>query len=215
MLSRPPVCWLPTSRSPFDSRAAIAVTRGCETFGAHHMRRPDQVDLRVALWRRGRNGGRLRLGVVLADGDRQVPDASGLPRQLYWRSWGHIWPQGRAGRCTGSVAVPLLVVQAVRVGQRCDGSHADEELAEVGGVPAAVRWPRHDRHDGGRPRVARAPPSPPTSAWPAASTTPSPSPPPGPAGQYARPRPRSSPPSTSYSTTTPTPKSPPSSTSAA
>jgi hypothetical protein len=37
-----------------------AVTRGCETFGAHHMWRSDQVDLRVTIWRRGKMVGAFR-----------------------------------------------------------------------------------------------------------------------------------------------------------
>ena len=43
------------------------------------------------------------------------------------------------------MTVPLLVVQAVRVGQRRDGPHAGEELPEVGGITATVCRPRHDR----------------------------------------------------------------------
>jgi hypothetical protein len=57
------------------------------------------------------------------------------------------------------VAAPLLVADAVGVGQRGRHSHVSEELPEVGAVAgAAAAGPVRDGHDGGGARVAGSPP---------------------------------------------------------
>jgi hypothetical protein len=63
------------------------------------------------------------------------------------------------GRADIGVAVPLLVVRAVWVGQRGRHPDAGEELAEEDAVAgAAAAGPVRNGHDGGGMRVTRPPP---------------------------------------------------------
>jgi hypothetical protein len=67
-------------------------------------------------------------------------------------------PTGGGARCRRRRGRPLLVADAVRVGQRSRAPHAGEELPQVGAVPSAVDGPGRDGHHHGGVRVARPPP---------------------------------------------------------
>ncbi len=65
----------------------------------------------------------------------------GLLSAVAPQPWPHLAPRVAGPGAQVDVAAVFPVVDAVWVGQRGHGPHAGEELAEVGGVPAAAAGP--------------------------------------------------------------------------